>query len=223
MDAEISHPLLVAQLRDHFGEEGVTDPRLLGLLSAVDRAYHESDALRDRLRRSVSLSLERLLALSSQSPGQARALDFENEIRQARELLAESVGPRASGRGARQAEACPRTILCVEDEAGLRQLITRMLSSRGYRVLEAGTATAALELAEAHSGSIDLLLCEVQLPDTTGAALRARLRPHLRGKVLYLFPGGGGGPSVEAESLLLRKPFSIEELADKVQEALFGE
>jgi CheY-like chemotaxis protein len=221
MESEISHPLLLAQIEQHLGQIEDAPAGLRQLLIDIDRSYHESDALRDRLRRSVSLSLEKLLTLSGGRGVQVQEL--EGEIRRAQVLLAEPVlgcEPSASLRGERP----QRTILCVENETGLRNLMVRLLSARGYRVLEAESPQRALQLAEESSGEISLLVCESVLPGTTGPSLRARLRPHLAGGVLYLCAGERAhGLLAEPDALVLRKPFSIEELADRVQQALFGE
>lgn len=66
------------------------------------------------------------------------------------------------------------TILVVEDEATLRQVITRNLEARGHAVLGAETATEALhQLAEVKP---DLMLLDINLPDRSGWDVLRELR-----------------------------------------------
>ncbi len=67
-----------------------------------------------------------------------------------------------------------RHILVVEDEATLRRVIVRNLTSRGYRVREAETATAAIAAALAEPP--DLILLDINLPDRTGWDVLRELR-----------------------------------------------
>ncbi len=196
MEAEISHPLLLSQVRDHYGAQPILDAATLHFLREVQRTYYEGDALRDRMQRSLSLSLEGLL---SAAPGRA------------------VLGPMTSP------PPRPRTVLCICKEGGISRLIDRMLSSRGFRVLEAGGPTCAREQARAYSGEIDLVILDALFPDTTGVLLLDQLKPHLRGPAILLtdrpVPGEGCGPRFSA---LLRKPFSVGELGELVRKALDG-
>ena len=63
------------------------------------------------------------------------------------------------------------TILLVEDEPGVRHLVQRVLSAKGYRVLEARDVTHAAELRRAHAGAIHLLLSDVVMPGMSGPEL----------------------------------------------------
>jgi two-component system cell cycle sensor histidine kinase/response regulator CckA len=56
------------------------------------------------------------------------------------------------------------TILLVEDEVPLRDLVVRVLGSLGYNVLSAGTAVQALEVLGGAGGKLDLLLTDMVLP-----------------------------------------------------------
>ena len=116
------------------------------------------------------------------------------------------------------------SVLVVEDEEAVRHLVCRVLRAKGYRVLEAPHAEAALELAET-AGTIDLLVTDLVMPGIGGAALAARLvalRPALR----VVFITGYAMEAVERSdelavgSGLLEKPFSADQLARKVREAL---
>jgi CheY-like chemotaxis protein len=117
------------------------------------------------------------------------------------------------------------TILLVEDEEELREVLVRMLSTCGYRVLVACGAEETLRIAAEHPGGIDLLVTDVVMPDMSGPDLAAALRRrHPRVRVLYvsghvdeMVLGHGGGKETAA---LLRKPFDLSALSEKVRDAL---
>jgi PAS domain S-box-containing protein len=117
------------------------------------------------------------------------------------------------------------TILFVEDEQSVRELVSEYLSARGYRVLDASDGQQALEIAAAHARKIQLLITDVVMPRLSGRELAARLttaRPDL--KVLYI--SGYTDDSVFRHGVLqggmdfLQKPFNLKALAAKVREVL---
>jgi PAS domain S-box-containing protein len=117
------------------------------------------------------------------------------------------------------------TVLVVEDADALRKLSVTLLEQYGYRVLSAANGAEALELAQKHNQSIDLLLTDVIMPGLGGHALAQRLeavRPGL--KILYM--SGYTDSSIaqhgvlEAGISLLHKPFTEEELVRKIREVL---
>jgi len=67
------------------------------------------------------------------------------------------------------------TILVVDDEVALRELIVRQLRSGGYKVLEAGYGREALEVARISPEPIDLVLSDIQMPGMLGTELARRL------------------------------------------------
>jgi CheY-like chemotaxis protein len=117
------------------------------------------------------------------------------------------------------------TVLFVEDDPGVRAMGVRILAQRGYRVLEAAGGKEALELAERHSGAIQLLLTDVVMPQMSGTELAERLcakLPNLR--VLYtsgytentIVNHGVDGENVA----FLQKPYSVDSLLGKVRAVL---
>ncbi|MNP59019.1 Sporulation initiation phosphotransferase F [compost metagenome] len=109
------------------------------------------------------------------------------------------------------------TILVVEDDAIVRMLIVDVLEELQFKVLEADSGTAALVLLETRDTLIDLLMTDVGLPQMDGRELAARARA-LRPSLPILFASG------YAESLevpvgmhVIGKPFSIDQLRDKVK------
>ena len=112
----------------------------------------------------------------------------------------------------------PATILVVEDETGIRELIRKILLRERYRVLEAGSAEEAL--ATAQGQSIDLLITDVMLPGIHGPELARRMQqaaPKL--KTLFI-SGFTGEEKVPAGSRFLAKPFTLGALLEKVRAAL---
>jgi two-component system cell cycle sensor histidine kinase/response regulator CckA len=122
-------------------------------------------------------------------------------------------------------EPASETVLVVEDEESLRGLVTRLLRAHGYKVLEAGSAEAALQLVDRYEGQIDLLLTDVIMPITSGGELATLLRakrPNL--KVLFM---SGYSPelvvqqgAVKPEMHVIEKPFTRNGLLAQVRAAL---
>jgi PAS domain S-box-containing protein len=117
------------------------------------------------------------------------------------------------------------TVLLVEDEDSVRQLVRETLESRGYRVLEAANGQAALTVAASHRAEIHLLITDVIMPGLSGHELVQQLHPARPAiKVLYLsgyaqdaFPNP---LATEAQKTFLQKPFTLQSLARKVREIL---
>jgi PAS domain S-box-containing protein len=117
------------------------------------------------------------------------------------------------------------TILLVEDEDSVRQLVRETLESRGYQVLEAANGQAALALAASHSETIHLVITDVVMPGLSGHELVHQLlatRPAT--KVLYL---SGHAEDTVATPLssqppkaFLQKPFTLQNLSRRVREVL---
>ncbi|MEQ8819254.1 MAG: response regulator [Sumerlaeia bacterium] len=117
------------------------------------------------------------------------------------------------------------TILLVEDDPSVLSLLERTLDNFGYRVLAARNGMEALELAELHSMTFDLLVSDVNLPKMNGRVLGERLRekrPDL--KVLYIC--GYTDDVLLRQGLivgnmrLINKPFSPRRLVREVRRSL---
>jgi CheY-like chemotaxis protein len=119
------------------------------------------------------------------------------------------------------------TVLLVEDEDSLRELVLELLGRNGYRVLSAPNGAEALETARSVQGFIHLLLTDVVLPGMNGAVLAKELaasQPEM--KTIYMsgyseFNTFGRG-DLPAGARLLQKPFTKETLLREVAEALSG-
>jgi DNA-binding response OmpR family regulator len=117
--------------------------------------------------------------------------------------------------------ASVETVLVVEDNESVRQFVSLVLRSRGYRVLEAQDGQGAVELSRKHEGAIHLLMADVGLPDITGPELARRLWNERIGlKVLFL-TGSTDWEGVEPGQLL-HKPFTLWTLLEKTRKVLEG-
>ena len=132
---------------------------------------------------------------------------------------------RAIDIGTRSASAVDpdKTILIVEDEPSIREMVAEVLQRAGYQVLAAGSGSEGISAAARHPGRIDLLLTDVILPGTNGletARAIVRERPELR--VLYTsgYTDDVLGSSLSDGTKLLRKPFSASALLRTVGEIL---
>ncbi len=122
--------------------------------------------------------------------------------------------------------ASSETILLVEDEVDVRDLITEMLGSEGYRVIESGNGREALAYLNGNPQQrIDLVLTDVVMPLMNGPELSENLRTIRPGTRVLFMSGymdkvmvkhGVGDP----DFLFLEKPFTSAVLLRKVREAL---
>jgi two-component system cell cycle sensor histidine kinase/response regulator CckA len=117
------------------------------------------------------------------------------------------------------------TILVVEDEPSVRDLVRRVLEQIGYEVITANAPGEAIELAAKVSRAIHLLVSDVILPEMSGSALVALIvHTHPEMRVLYI--SGYTDDAVLKHDVLerglpfLQKPFTSDALARKVREVL---
>lgn len=117
------------------------------------------------------------------------------------------------------------TILVVEDEEMVRQLVCETLAAHGYKVIEAQSPSEAVQLATEYKETIHLLLTDVIMPGMNGKALYhqvAAIYPSI--KVLYM--SGYTDNAIVHHGVLdegvnfLQKPFTVNNLAQKVRSVL---
>jgi len=117
------------------------------------------------------------------------------------------------------------TILVVDDEPGVRELVRIILEEYGYTVLEAGHGEEALQVCQQYAGSIHLLLSDVIMPGLIGAPLVERVKA-LRPSVKVLFMSGytddviGDRGMLGPGVLFLQKPFTPQALIEKIHDVL---
>lgn len=117
------------------------------------------------------------------------------------------------------------TVLVVEDDPAILELVGRILGKLGYAVLSAPGPREALDLGRRHEGTIDLLLTDIIMPEMNGRELTERLRAERPGlEVLYM---SGYTANVIAHSGVIEdgvnfiaKPFTIGDLALRVRKVL---
>lgn len=112
------------------------------------------------------------------------------------------------------------TILVVEDDNIVRMLIVDVLEELEYQVLEAADAGQALAFVQDSNNTIDLMMTDQGLPDMKGTELATRVR-ELRPELPVLFASGySENIDVPDGMYSIGKPFSIDDLRDKVKSIL---
>jgi DNA-binding NtrC family response regulator len=117
-----------------------------------------------------------------------------------------------------------KTILVVDDEAEVRSVVSAMLVRNGYNVVTADNGDNALRLAGSHP-DLDLLLTDVVAPGMSGPMIADEIAG-LQPGVKVLFMSGFDNTQVvqryvvEKGYELLVKPFTMEQLLDKVRSVL---
>ncbi len=115
------------------------------------------------------------------------------------------------------------TVLLVEDEESVRQLVRETLESRGYTVIEAEDGERALSIAACHN-AVQLMITDVVMPGINGQDLAKQIsKSHPNTKVLFL--SGYAEDTIRQDALepgtaFLQKPFTLQTLLKKVREVL---
>jgi CheY-like chemotaxis protein len=123
-----------------------------------------------------------------------------------------------------EASGC-ETVLLVEDEESVRELVRLTLAARGYKVLEAENGECGLRVAESCKEHIDILITDVVMPGIGGRELAKKLLA-LRPGISVLYLSGYTEDAVithgalGANTAFLQKPFTLQNLARKVREVL---
>jgi CheY-like chemotaxis protein len=117
------------------------------------------------------------------------------------------------------------TVLVVDDERISRRVATRMLRELGLRVLEADGAEEALDVFRISQQPIDLVLLDVLMPETDGVELAEQILAHRPGQRIIFMSAYPAEVLAEhglqdLEVLFLAKPYTMDELRDKVRQAM---
>jgi PAS domain S-box-containing protein len=117
------------------------------------------------------------------------------------------------------------TVLLVEDEESVRELVRVTLVARGYNVLEAENGERGLHIAESYKEHIHILITDVVMPGIGGREL-AKMLLALRPDISVLYLSGYTEDAVVTQGALgpgtgfLQKPFTLQNLAKKVREVI---
>jgi two-component system, cell cycle sensor histidine kinase and response regulator CckA len=123
------------------------------------------------------------------------------------------------------AERGTETVMLVEDDESVRNLVQTMLETKGYEVLAAAGAAEAEQLAAQRAGDVQLLLTDVVMPEVNGRVLAERLSA-LSPSIRILFMSGYSDEAVyrhgeiSPNASFIEKPFTDRTLARKVREVL---
>lgn len=115
-------------------------------------------------------------------------------------------------------------ILVVEDENPVRIFSAHALVSRGYEVLQADCADAALNIVELEGGNIEMIITDVMMPGMTGPKMVEKIHKEYP-SIKIIFISGYAEDALNKESRgpnfhFLAKPFTLKQLAAKVQEVI---
>jgi len=117
------------------------------------------------------------------------------------------------------------TVLLVEDEPAVRLMVRRTLQRLGYNVMDAPDGNAALTLAEAYDGPIDVLVTDIMMPRMDGPALADRLA-RIRRDIRVVFMSGYTDETVNRKGLVrsgrtfVQKPFGADRIGRAIREML---
>jgi CheY-like chemotaxis protein len=205
-DERFMSSLLVKQIGIQFyaGIPLVTDDaHPLGALAVMDRVPH---ILTEEQRDSFRILARRMMR--------------ELELRRTRETQSPHARLRLPPHPHRSV-----TILLVEDNDNLRNLLQRTLEAVGFSVLSATDGVEGLRLCQQHDGTIDLMVSDVVMPRLTGLQLSEKVRA-TRPEMKFLFITGFADEFPELHELIeigariLEKPFLPSELLCKVEDLL---
>jgi CheY-like chemotaxis protein len=111
------------------------------------------------------------------------------------------------------------TVLVVDDQDVVRDVIRLTLEGAGYTVLDAASPNAAIDLVRGEAGPIDLLVTDVVMPEMDAFELADRIAREVPGvRVLYT----SGYTDAGAEGPFIQKPFTPAQLVEKVSAVLAG-
>jgi CheY-like chemotaxis protein len=173
----------------------------------------------------IQTAARRASVLARQLLASSRLEPFDEKLAEA---LLKKTSAAALPKSRDIADTAPRvaeTILLVEDEEAVRSLAKKILTQKGYRVLEAADGAIALRIAAGHVGEIDLVLTDVAMPNLGGRGMVEELR-ELSPDMRVLFMSGYPKDEIFLDketargTPYLQKPFTSETLFAEVRGAL---
>jgi PAS domain S-box-containing protein len=119
------------------------------------------------------------------------------------------------------------TVLLIEDDGSLRDVVCEILEGAGYTVLVADGGAKALQIADEYTGAIQLIVTDVIMPGLSGKHAAETIKS-ARSEVEILFISGYTSEAIakhgvlEAGAKFLSKPFTTEDLLRKIRDVLDG-
>jgi two-component system cell cycle sensor histidine kinase/response regulator CckA len=128
--------------------------------------------------------------------------------------------------GAAAVSGAGRVVLLVDDEPGLRLAVSHLLRRDGFRVLEAGDGSSAVELLRTHGRNIDVVLLDLTvpgLPSEKVVKVAQRIHPDVRILLTSAYERGSAAPVLKNRQVkgFLRKPYLIGDLLRVLGEELW--
>ena len=116
------------------------------------------------------------------------------------------------------------TVLVVEDEEALRQLVVMLLQNKGHDVLQACNGLEGLMVYSSYRARLDLVLTDIDMPQMKGTALATRIRAlDPSRKILFMSGRAPDNPDELGNSPLLSKPFRPDQLMAAIEGVMKGQ
>jgi two-component system cell cycle sensor histidine kinase/response regulator CckA len=193
-----------------------------GMSAEIKRHLFEPFFTTKDVDKGTGLGLSTVYGIVEQAGGYITVESEPNEGATFRVFLPRAVAPIAENA---QAEEQPpigghETILLVEDESGIRTMTRGYLESLGYKVLEAASGRAAMQVSRLYQGAIDLLVTDLVMPAMRGDELVRTIRQERPGIAAIIITGQPEVEELKAQVSLVQKPFAFSELGRRVRSVL---
>lgn len=229
--ARVSRPPLEASATSHSAPYAMVEMTDTGCGMDAETKAHlfEPFFTTKPIGKGTGLGLSTVYGIVKQSGGMIEVDSVPGEgttFRVYLPIVQEPVIPRKAPKVTSRVTTGSETVLLAEDQSSIRTVLREFLESEGYKVLEAQNGTEALEIAKHYTGSIDVLVTDVIMPQLRGIELAKRLTETHPGICVVLMSGYSEDALVENRLLsernmtLIQKPFDPEELAQKIRESL---
>lgn len=194
----------------------------------ISRAFEPFFTTKD-VGRGTGLGLSTVYGIIRQDHGAVTIFSQLNHGTSLKVYLPISGGPLSTGESdvRPKARGGNETILVVEDEETVASLVTNVLEASGYTVLSAVDGLDALGVWELNDGPIDMILTDVVMPNMGGVELITELKNGgFAPRVLFMSGYTNLAPDrlsrLDEKAALIEKPFSPNQLIERVREILNG-